>query len=139
VRGAERLQGLDHQETGLFSKDSDFRHWANDGNLSRPRVSTAGLHRPNPVAREMPGFIGFFARRDQVAEREGFEPPIGLHLCRISSAVHSTTLPPLQAPRRVIHPRSGRVLGEDDGPDKAQAARFPRRRRSTKGASKWSI
>lgn len=31
----------------------------------------------------------------QVAEREGFEPPIGLHLCRISSAVHSTTLPPL--------------------------------------------
>ena len=33
-----------------------------------------------------------------VAEREGFEPPIGLHLCRISSAVHSTTLPPLQAP-----------------------------------------
>jgi hypothetical protein len=37
-----------------------------------PRVSTAGLHRPNPVAREMPGFIGFFARRGQVAEREGF-------------------------------------------------------------------
>jgi hypothetical protein len=32
---------------------------------------TAVLHRPNPVAREMPGFIGFFARRDQVAEREG--------------------------------------------------------------------
>ena len=32
-----------------------------------------------------------------MAEREGFEPPIGLHLCRISSAVHSTTLPPLQA------------------------------------------
>ena len=62
------------------------------------RVSTAGLHRPNPADREMPGFIGFFARRDQVAEREGFEPPIGLHLCRISSAVHSTTLPPLQAP-----------------------------------------
>ena len=30
-----------------------------------------------------------------MAEREGFEPPIGLHLCRISSAVHSTTLPPL--------------------------------------------
>ena len=35
-----------------------------------------------------------------MAEREGFEPPIGLHLCRISSAVHSTTLPPLQAPKR---------------------------------------
>jgi site-specific DNA recombinase len=33
-----------------------------------------------------------------MAEREGFEPPIGLHLCRISSAVRSTTLPPLRAP-----------------------------------------
>jgi hypothetical protein len=31
-----------------------------------------------------------------VAEREGFEPPIRLPVCRISSAVHSTTLPPLQ-------------------------------------------
>jgi hypothetical protein len=30
------------------------------------------------------------------AEREGFEPPIRLPVCRISSAVHSTTLPPLQ-------------------------------------------
>jgi hypothetical protein len=36
------------------------------------RFSTVGLHRPNPVAREMPGFIGFFARRGQLAEREGF-------------------------------------------------------------------
>ena len=34
------------------------------------RFSTAVLHRPNPVAREMPGFSGFFARRDQLAERE---------------------------------------------------------------------
>ncbi len=33
----------------------------------------------------------------ELAERGGFEPPIGLHLCRISSAVHSTALPPLQA------------------------------------------
>ena len=31
-----------------------------------------------------------------LAEREGFEPPMGLHPCRISSAVHSTTLPPLR-------------------------------------------
>ena len=34
--------------------------------------------------------------RRRVAEREGFEPPIRLPVCRISSAVHSTTLPPLQ-------------------------------------------
>ena len=33
-----------------------------------------------------------------MAEREGFEPPMGLHPCRISSAVHSTTLPPLLVP-----------------------------------------
>ena|SRR6516165_497251 len=35
-------------------------------------------------------------RRSLLAEREGFEPPIRLPVCRISSAVHSTTLPPLQ-------------------------------------------
>src|SRR5262245_33069326 len=33
----------------------------------------------------------------KVAEREGFEPPIRLPVCRISSAVLSTTQPPLQA------------------------------------------
>jgi hypothetical protein len=56
-----------------------------------------------------------------VAEREGFEPPIGLHLCRISSAVHSTTLPPLLGAKSgAIPSRSGRVLGEDGRPDKAQ-------------------
>ncbi|CCV10877.1 hypothetical protein MESS4_260005 [Mesorhizobium sp. STM 4661] len=38
--------------------------------------------------------VGFSKAR--VAEREGFEPPMGLHPCRISSAVHSTTLPPLR-------------------------------------------
>ena len=41
---------------------------------------------------------GFREGEKVMAEREGFEPPIGLHLCRISSAVRSTTLPPLQAP-----------------------------------------
>ena len=35
-------------------------------------------------------------RISYVAEREGFEPPIRLPVCRISSAVHSTTLPPLR-------------------------------------------
>jgi hypothetical protein len=32
-----------------------------------------------------------------LAERAGFEPAIPLRVCRISSAVHSTTLPPLRA------------------------------------------
>ena len=36
------------------------------------------------------------AQEQHLAEREGFEPPMGLHPCRISSAVHSTTLPPLR-------------------------------------------
>jgi hypothetical protein len=36
-----------------------------------------------------------------MADREGFEPPIPLRVCRISSAVHSTTLPPVRG-------RSGR-------------------------------
>ena len=50
-------------------------------------------------------------RQVQLAERGGFEPPIGLHLCRISSAVQSTTLPPLQAQIRANQAlRSGRVL-----------------------------
>ncbi len=31
-----------------------------------------------------------------MAEREGFEPPMPSQACRISSAVHSTTLPPLR-------------------------------------------
>src|ERR1700712_1872799 len=43
-----------------------------------------------------------------MAEREGFEPPIGLHLCRISSAVHSTTLPPLRGVLRSCHAGRGR-------------------------------
>jgi hypothetical protein len=56
-------------------RGGSFRRRRNDGNLAEPRVSTAVLHRPNPVAMEMPGFIGVFARRGQVAEREGLAPP----------------------------------------------------------------
>jgi hypothetical protein len=66
--------------------------------MGLPRCSTVVLHRQKPAVREAPDFEGLFRYRESVAEREGFEPPIGLHLCRISSAVHSTTLPPLQAP-----------------------------------------
>src|SRR5882672_6227516 len=46
----------------------------------------------------------------RLAEREGFEPPIGLHLCRISSAVHSTTLPPLQGAKSGSCPVVGAVF-----------------------------
>ena len=37
----------------------------------------------------------------QLAEREGFEPPIPLRVCRISSAVVSTTHPPLRVTARL--------------------------------------
>ncbi len=43
-----------------------------------------------------------------LAEREGFEPPIRLPVCRISSAVLSTTQPPLQAFRNSGDPASRR-------------------------------
>jgi len=46
-----------------------------------------GLHRPNPVALEMPGFISFFARPRWLAEREGFEPPIGLFWLTYAGAI----------------------------------------------------
>ncbi len=61
----------------------------------RARYGHTELARPPDVSKKL-------------AEREGFEPPIGLHLCRISSAVHSTTLPPLQAPYRVALSTLGR-------------------------------
>lgn len=37
----------------------------------------------------------------KMAERVGFEPTIPLQVCRISSAVHSTTLPPLRMRERL--------------------------------------
>ena len=40
--------------------------------------------------------------RRKVAEREGFEPPVELPPRRISSAVHSTTLPPLREVVRTL-------------------------------------
>ena len=63
-----------------------------------------GLSLPVPRWRVQPsrstaswgfGIVQFFRNR---AERGGFEPPIRLPVCRISSAVHSTTLPPLRTP-----------------------------------------
>jgi hypothetical protein len=43
----------------------------------------------------------------QLAEREGFEPSIPLRVCRISSAVRSTTPPPLRS--RPHRPTGGRA------------------------------
>src|SRR3954470_9325204 len=51
---------------------------------------------------------------------------MGLHPCRISSAVQSTTLPPLQGAKTHGRPQVvGGVLGEDDSADKPGEREFP--------------
>src|SRR5215217_3044038 len=59
----------------------------------------------------MLGFPGFPGYWTELAEREGFEPPMELPPCRISSAVHSTTLPSL----REIENRTQRSWQVDTG------------------------
>jgi two-component system sensor histidine kinase KdpD len=59
------------------------------------------------------------ARGDRLAEREGFEPPIRLPVCRISSAVHSTALPPLRSPTGLKKPQlDGGYVAKRAEPDK---------------------
>src|SRR6266498_2507747 len=70
------------------------------------------MYRSAEVAREGRVSWGFLRSRshrrmldaDGLAEREGFEPPIRLPVCRISSAVLSTTQPPLRGRKRRKHP-----------------------------------
>ena len=47
-----------------------------------------------PHARSVKFFAAHLSGPDEVAGREGFEPPEGLHLRRFSRPEHSTTLPP---------------------------------------------
>ena len=54
-----------------------------------------------------------------MAERGGFEPPIGLRLCRISSAVLSTAQPPLRSLQQVIRKYHGRAALYKRGPNPA--------------------
>ena len=90
---------------------------------------TVVRHRHFPAVREMPVFEGLLRCPMTMAEREGFEPPIGLHLCRISSAVHSTTLPPLlKAPKRGVRPP---VVG-------ACSRRGWRARQAHDGQNRWA-
>src|SRR5262249_51077252 len=61
-----------------------------------------------------------------VAEREGFEPPIRLPVCRISSAVRSTTLPPLRRGREGPKPLESRHLSSQGPPaTQERPARVP--------------
>src|SRR5260221_1915826 len=115
---------MDTEEESVVAEDPSSEPTAKNYSLREELTQNRGILR-SPCGR--------FEQSDtgenccvEMAEREGFEPPIGLHLCRISSAVHSTTLPPLQAPigGDSLTPRSGRVLGEDGGPDKARGQEF---------------
>jgi hypothetical protein len=103
----------------------------------------------NSGLRNMPYFQKLFRRwwtvRDgNLAEREGFEPPIRLPVCRISSAVHSTTLPPLR-PIVIYHEIDhGRAEFPPPGPDSCdcrnvQARNFSARRYSAPkdGVESW--
>ena len=56
------------------------------------------------------------------AEREGFEPPIRLPVCRISSAVHSTTLPPLRmvVVNRTSITKQAAIQKKSRGPQRAE-------------------
>lgn len=69
-----------------------------------------------------------------MAERGGFEPPILLRVCRISSAVHSATLPPLRARRAGF--KSFRALPpRNQGPPQSPAPQPPTPRRAPAAAS----
>ena len=51
--------------------------------------------------------VGWYTtEQGHLAERGGFEPPMPLQACRISSAVRSTTLPPLLRLARKANLRS---------------------------------
>ena len=74
---------------------SDPGHFGLERKTLQPLDNPFGTRlSPLPQVRSVTHVSGL--DKNKLAEREGFEPPIGLHLCRISSAVRSTTLPPLQ-------------------------------------------
>ena len=59
----------------------------------------------------------------ELAEREGFEPPIRLPVCRISSAVHSTALPPLRSRKQPAKAACGRPLSNQARPERQETGK----------------
>ena len=67
--------------------------------IGAPAVSEVGVPSRNPSAtarKQASDFTVGGVRNGGLAEREGFEPPVRFPVLRISSATHSTTLPPLR-------------------------------------------
>jgi hypothetical protein len=79
---------------------------ASAGGSRRRQCTTAGVGLAAHLIAEGKLSLRFCS---EVAEREGFEPPIRLPVCRISSAVHSTTLPPLR--RCALGPSTRAMVG----------------------------
>src|SRR5215218_3960607 len=87
---------------------------------ARPHGSTAEvISRVNLVSRQLHAAArhrrsGTLQFSSGVAEREGFEPPIRLPVCRISSAVLSTTQPPLRGAEPALQgpPKSWDVFSQ---------------------------
>lgn len=70
-----------------------------------------------------------------MAERVGFEPTIPLQVCRISSAVHSTTLPPLRMRERLRCALLININGRADKRNFAFVSQIIRHREGWRNAS----
>ena len=68
-----------------------------------------------------------------MAEGRGFEPPIPVKVCRISSAVHSTTLPPLRKGRVDRPVDGGGINGTRVRDQGVRARRYARRYQQSLG------
>src|SRR5689334_11187105 len=95
-----RLRGF---QGSMFS-NMEIHFWSEDQHILNEGWRTRSVCSCGSPAKS----IHYSAR---LAEREGFEPPIPLRVCRISSAVLSTTQPPLRSPKRAPKKaRNGRPL-----------------------------
>src|SRR4029077_5787591 len=95
-----------HAPTGFYSTrrtgEKSLANWAGDRPRawSRPSCQQLATNCDPTRGATRGGLSEDQVNQGSVAEREGFEPPIPLRVCRISSAVLSTTQPPLRSPKR---------------------------------------
>lgn len=77
-----------NQRDGVFSAKRN-QSWCDTGAM----IAKMTEHHSRIITRPISHHV---RRKEKLAEREGFEPPIPLRVFRISSAARSTTLPPLR-------------------------------------------
>ncbi len=137
--------------TAATSRTTSRIHWR-AGRDSNPRPSGSKLKPgrvrrrqllPTCLRRQKPGSRGLAARTPKLAEREGFEPPVGLRLHLISSQAHSTRLWHLSARGRQASNRPRRrglvtPLTRRQRPDVAEwTQRSGRMGRRAEGPMRW--